>query len=182
MSAKARRTPHCHACSAAAQSTLRSWAIGGRCVLYVSSDMGLLLGTVTLPFTCARVVPTGSSLQCVCPPRGRRGAHVSAQYTRCLGAVPADGTTASPWPRTRHSTRADGVGETHLRRVLHADVTYGHGSRPHQGYQQAPTGLPPAWNVWGGSGPRVATPVAGGLQHAYQRMAKADQTLPLAHG
>jgi len=58
------------------------------------------------------------------------------------------------------------LGEAHLRRALRAYVTYFNGARPHQGIdQQVPEGVP------GSSGPIVATPVLGGLHHAYQRVA-----------
>jgi len=64
------------------------------------------------------------------------------------------------------------LGEAHLRRALRAYVTYFNGARPHQGIaQQVPEGVVQAPGVAGSSGPIVATPVLGGLHHAYQRVA-----------
>ncbi len=64
------------------------------------------------------------------------------------------------------------VGEGHLRQVLRAYVIYFNGARPHQGIgQQVPEGAAPDQGVPGSSGPIVATPVLGGLHHAYQRVA-----------
>jgi len=64
------------------------------------------------------------------------------------------------------------LGEAHLRRALGAYVAYFNGARPHQGIdQQVPDGVAPAHGVPGSCGPIVATPVLGGLHHAYQRVA-----------
>jgi len=64
------------------------------------------------------------------------------------------------------------LGEAHLRRSLRAYVAYFNGARPHQGLdQQVPEGVARAHGVAGSSGPIVATPVLGGLHHAYQRVA-----------
>jgi len=64
------------------------------------------------------------------------------------------------------------LGEAHLRRALRAYVAYFNGTRPHQGIdQQVPAGVAPAHGVLGSSGRIVATPVLGGLHHAYQRVA-----------
>jgi len=66
------------------------------------------------------------------------------------------------------------LGEAHLRRALHAYVAYFNDARPHQGSdQQVPAGVAPAQGVAGSSGSIVATPVLGGLHHAYQRVASA---------
>ena len=63
------------------------------------------------------------------------------------------------------------LGEAHLRRALRAYVAYFNGARPHQGIdQQVPEGVPVTSGP-GSSGPIVATPVSGGLHHAYQRVA-----------
>ncbi len=64
------------------------------------------------------------------------------------------------------------LGEAHLRRALRAYVAYFNGARPHQGIdQQVPDGVAPAHGVPGSCGPIVATPVLGGLHHAYQQVA-----------
>ena len=64
------------------------------------------------------------------------------------------------------------LGEAHLRRALRAYVAYFNHARPHQGIdQQAPPGVAPDQGVAGSSGSIVATPVLGGLHHAYQRVA-----------
>jgi len=64
------------------------------------------------------------------------------------------------------------LGETHLRRVLRAYVTYFNGARPHQGIeQQVPEGAAPELRVLGNSRLIHATPVLGGLHHTYQRAA-----------
>ncbi len=64
------------------------------------------------------------------------------------------------------------LGEAHLRRVLRAYVTYFNGARPHQGIaQQVPVGVTPDQRVQWDSGPIHATPILGGLHHAYQRAA-----------
>jgi len=64
------------------------------------------------------------------------------------------------------------LGEAHLRRALRAYVTYFNDARPHQGIdQQAPADVASDHRVAGSSGPIVATPVLGGLHHAYQRVA-----------
>jgi len=71
------------------------------------------------------------------------------------------------------------LGEAHLRRVLRAYVTYFTSSRPHQGIeQQVPAGVAPTRRVAGTNGSIVATPVLGGLHHAYQRVASSGQALP----
>jgi len=58
------------------------------------------------------------------------------------------------------------LGEAHLRRALRAYVPDVNGARPHHGSdQQVPEGVP------GSSGLIIATPVLGGLHHAYQRVA-----------
>ncbi len=54
----------------------------------------------------------------------------------------------------------------------YAKTPYFNGARPHQGIdQQVPAGVASAHGVAGSSGPIVATPVLGGLHHAYQRVA-----------
>jgi len=64
------------------------------------------------------------------------------------------------------------LGEAHLRRALRAYVAYFNGARPHQGIeQQVPEGVASAHGRPGSSGPIVATPVLGGLHHAYQHVA-----------
>jgi len=64
------------------------------------------------------------------------------------------------------------LGEAHLCRALRAYVAYFNGARPHQGIdQQVPEGVAPAHGVPGRSGAIVATPILGGLHHAYQRVA-----------
>jgi len=60
------------------------------------------------------------------------------------------------------------LGEAHLRRALQAYVAYFNGARPHQGIAQQ---VPASVAVAGSSGSIVATPVLGGLHHAYQRVA-----------
>jgi len=64
------------------------------------------------------------------------------------------------------------LGEAHLRRALRAYVAYFNHARPHQGIdQQVPASVAPDQGVAGSSGSIVATPVLGGLHHAYQRVA-----------
>ncbi len=70
--------------------------------------------------------------------------------------------------------------QMHLRLVLPAYVTYFHGGPAASRQQAAGARRPVACTARGGRrGPTVATPVLGGLPHAYQRAAYDGQTLLL---